>query len=234
MDELPIVTVVLLAFNRREELRTTLAATRDLEYPPARLETIVVDNASTDGTAAMVAEEFPCVSVVKRSTNVGIAGWNDGLERARGDFVLLLDDDCYLTGDSLRRAVAAAQTHAADLVSFRIRSALDHDHVFQREYEAGLLSFWGCAVLLSRRAAVALGGFDPEIFVWAHEPEFTIRLLDSGLRHLHAPEIDAYHQVAPLRPRGAVFYRLNARNLAPRETIRQLEKDKDTLKGMAR
>ena len=211
----PFVTIVVLAFNRREELRATLRTVHEeLVYPTGRSEVIVVDNASTDGTASMIREEFPTVTLVGNGANVGIAGWNEGLERGRGDYFLLLDDDCYLTGDSLDRAVTAAQAHRADLVSFLVRSESDPDYVFNRAYDPGLLTFWGCAALVSRRAVETIGGFDPGIFVWTHELEYTMRLLDRRLRHLVVPEIDAFHMVAPDRVRGPVFYRQNARNLA--------------------
>ncbi|MDQ5822398.1 MAG: glycosyltransferase [Actinomycetota bacterium] len=213
--EPPLVTVVVLAHNRRDELRVTLRAlTEELDYPAARLETIVVDNASADGTATMVRKEFRGVELVERPRNVGIAGWNDGIRAGRGEFFLLLDDDCYLVGDSLLRAVAAAGNYTADLVSFRVRSTLNPGFVFNTAWDPGLLSFWGCAALVRRDAALALGGFDPEIFIWAHEPEFTIRLLDSGRRHLHAADIDAFHQADPHRERAPGFHRLNTRNLA--------------------
>lgn len=211
----PLVTVVILARDRREKLRTTLEQLRNaLDYPPGRLETIVVDNASSDGTPIMAEEEFPDVSLICNATNVGIAGWNQGFERGRGDYFLVLDDDCYLSDDSLRRAVTMAGESGADLVSFTAVSTCEPGFVFNHEYETGLLAFWGCAALISRRAITLLGGFDPGIFVWAHEPEFTMRLLDRGLRHLFVPDIVAHHMTDPAGRLTPFFYRTNARNLA--------------------
>ncbi len=211
----PLVTVVILARDRRAELRITLEQLRDrLDYPPDRLETIVVDNASTDGTLAMLESEFPQVRAIASETNVGIAGWNHGFRQGRGDCFLVLDDDCYLCGGSLRRAVTMARRLRADLVSFSAVSTREPGHVFNHEYETGLLAFWGCAALISRRAITLLGGFDPGIFVWAHEPEFTMRLLDRGLRHLYLPDIVAHHMTDPATRLTPFFYRTNTRNLA--------------------
>lgn len=215
MDATPLVTVVILAHNRVRELGVTLTALREeLDYPHDRLEVIVVDNASSDGTAAMVRERFPETELVVNPANVGIAGWNAGLERGRGTFLLVLDDDCYVTGDALARAVGLAQEHEADLVSFSAASPLAAGHRFNDDYDTGLLAFWGCAALLSRRAVDKLGGFDPEIFVWAHEAEFTIRLLDRGLRHLAMPEVVAAHMTVPASRLTPFFHRTNTRNLA--------------------
>lgn len=194
----PLVTIVFLVFNRREELRESLRRMlAESDFPPDRSDVVVVDNASQDGSADMVARDFPHVRLIRRTTNSGVSGFNDGFAAATGDFVLALDDDCYLPPDGLRRAVQAAQDHAADLVSFGIASAQDPAHRFDHEYPTGLLSFWGCAVLIRGTVLRALGGYDPEIFVWANETELMVRFLDAGFRHLHLPEVVAVHMKSP-------------------------------------
>jgi glycosyltransferase involved in cell wall biosynthesis len=192
---LPPVTIVFLVFNRREELRTSLREMLfETDYPADRLDVIVVDNASTDGSAAMVRDEFPRVRLIERATNRGVSAWNDGFAVATGDYVLALDDDCYIPGDGLRRAVEAAQAHAADLVSFTVQAASDPSYRFTtHEYDTGLLTFWGCSVLFRREVLEVLGGYDPQIFVWANELEFMLRFFDRGFRHLHLPEVASVH-----------------------------------------
>lgn len=200
-DSGPTVSVVFLAYNRRDELATSLTKMREATgLAPELLEIVVVDNASQDGTAAMVRERFPGVRLVENPVNVGASGWNAGFRVATGDYVLILDDDCYLEGDGLRRALDAAEEHAADLVSFTVLSGFDRSHCFNRTYETGLLSYWGCAALVSRRAIDRLGGYDPKIFIWANELEFTMRLLDAGFRHLFLPDVIAIHMKAPGNP----------------------------------
>src|SRR4051794_9922894 len=108
--DLPTVTVVFLVYNRREELHESLQQmTKKSDYPAELVDVIVVDNASDDGSSAMVEAEFPEVRLIRREVNAGISGWNDGFRVASGEYVLALDDDCYLPGDGLRRAVEQAQ-----------------------------------------------------------------------------------------------------------------------------
>jgi hypothetical protein len=213
----PTVTIVFLVYNRCEELRTSLGRMlSDSDYEADKVDVIVVDNASTDGSAAMVKEEFPHVRLIRRDINRGVSGWNDGFAVARGDYVLALDDDCYLPPDGLRRAIAAAREHEADLVSFRVISTADPDFVFSDKYRTGLFMFWGCAVLVGREPLQELVGYDPEIFVWANELEFMIRFFDRGYRHLHLPDVVAQHMKAPSADRGTWIdergYRINARH----------------------
>jgi GT2 family glycosyltransferase len=210
---LPLVTVAVLTYNRRDMLAVTLGKVFEaLDYPADRLEVIVVDNASTDGTTEMVRERFPQAAVIRREENAGIASLNRALERARGDWVLVLDDDCYMEGEGLRRAVRAAAEHDADLVSFSVDSS-DHGQAFSDFYRTGLLLFWACSVLLSRRAIERLGGFDGRMFIWGNEVEFTMRLLDAGLKHLHMPEVRSVH-MKPLPRLTEPFSTRNLHNLA--------------------
>lgn len=194
LDPPPSVSIVFLVYNRKDELRESLRQmTQGSDYDQQAIDVIVVDNASSDGSSEMVREEFPGVQLIRREENVGVSGWNDGFAVARGDYVLALDDDCYLPDDGLRRAVEQAQAEDADLVSFGVRALDDPGFRFTEVYRTGLLTFWGCAVLIRRPVLERLKGYDPEIFVWANEMEFMLRFFDQGFRHLHAPDILAVH-----------------------------------------
>jgi GT2 family glycosyltransferase len=106
------LSVCIVNWNTREYLRECLTALR--QYPPvgAEMEVIVVDNASADGSAAMVASEFPSVSLIGNSDNKGYAeGNNQALERASGDFLLLLNPDVVVHPDSLTRALQFMAAH---------------------------------------------------------------------------------------------------------------------------
>jgi N-acetylglucosaminyl-diphospho-decaprenol L-rhamnosyltransferase len=211
-NRLPKVTVAILAYNRGDKLAFNLSKVAEFDYPEDRLEVVVVDNASQDGTAEMVRERFAHVNLIVNERNTGIAGWNRAFERGTGEWFLVLDDDCYLERDALRRAVDAARGVQADLVSFTVAST-EPGQAFTDLSRTGLLAFWGCSVLISRRALDAVGGFDDWLFVHAHEAEWAIRFMDAGLRHLHMPEIEAVHMKA-LPQLVASVRTLAIRNLA--------------------
>lgn len=229
---LPPVTIVYLVHDRREELRTSLRKMlREQDYD-GPLDAVVVDNASRDGSAEMVRREFREVELIVRDSNAGAPAWNDGYARARGEWVLTLDDDAYLPAGGLARALDAAERHDADLVSFRVVSTVDPDWVFSDRYRMGLFAFWGCAWVVRRAVLKELGGYDPELFMWGNEVEFTLRFYDRGYRHLHLPEVAAQHMQAP--PADAAIdrrgYAINVRHwayvaaklLAPRDAAEAL------------
>ena len=212
---LPVVSVVFLAYNRREQLLQAVEQMVDHSgYPGDRLEVLVVDNASNDGTADAVVAAFPDVRVVRNARNIGAPGWNAGFALARGDYVLILDDDAYLRPGDLERAVRAAEAERADLVSFSVVSSFADPRRFNDDFQTGLLSYWGCAALVRRAPLQSLGGYDPQIFIWANELELTMRLLDRGFRHLHLPTVHAVHMKQRRTDWDRRVYLINARHHA--------------------
>ena len=99
------LSVVFLNYNTRDltrqALSSVLAAAEGLE-----VEIFVVDNASVDGSADMVAEEFPQVKLICNAANVGFAAGNNvALRQATGEYVLLINTDTIVRRDALRTMV---------------------------------------------------------------------------------------------------------------------------------
>jgi GT2 family glycosyltransferase len=107
--------VVVVTYNALPWLEQCLASVRGVE-------TVVVDHGSTDGTVALVRERFPDVALVEQE-NRGLAfGWNAGIARTSGRYVLLLNSDAWLDEGSLDALVAFADAHpSAAVVGPRLR-----------------------------------------------------------------------------------------------------------------
>ena len=133
----------------------------------AGVETVVVDNGSSDGTVAFVRERYPDVRLVE-SENRGLgAGWNLGTRETTGTYVLLLNADAWLTDGALDRLVAFAETQPrAAVVGPRLRNP---DGTLQRSVR-GYPTVWRLATeylflrkLAPRSSALNAfyaGGFD--------------------------------------------------------------------------
>jgi len=105
------LTIVVVSWNVRDLLRGCLASI-DRGRGDLALQVIVVDSASTDSSAEMVAAEFPWVELIASAENVGFpAGNNLGLVRARGRHVFLLNPDTEVIGDALSTLVAYLDAH---------------------------------------------------------------------------------------------------------------------------
>ncbi len=107
----PALTVIIVTYNSRDEIDACLRSLYgDLKDGPAQV--IVVDNASTDGTAAHIQEHWPRVTLVASAENRGFAAANNmGLARAAGDNILLLNPDTVLRPGAMASLQAALATH---------------------------------------------------------------------------------------------------------------------------
>ncbi len=98
-------SIIIVSWNVRERLRYNLE--RLAESTNVTFETIVIDNASHDGTVAMLAADFPEVSVIANEENRGFAAaCNQGLRRAAGTYLLLLNPDMAVEPQTLERLKA--------------------------------------------------------------------------------------------------------------------------------
>lgn len=100
------ISIVIVSFNTRDVLRECLKSVfRDGNA--LRVQVIVVDNASTDGSPEMVKEHFPTVVLIESDVNLGFGQANNrGFKSACGRYIVLLNSDAFLTDGVLERSVA--------------------------------------------------------------------------------------------------------------------------------
>jgi len=104
------ISIVILNFNTCTQLRVCLVALLAEHLPDA--EIFVVDNASSDGSADMVAREFPSVRLIRSPHNGGFAdGNNQALRLARGDTMLLLNPDTLMPRGGVRALLDVLERH---------------------------------------------------------------------------------------------------------------------------
>jgi GT2 family glycosyltransferase len=111
------LSIVILNYNTREHLRACLESlvaegSTSLSGGPLLTEVLVVDNASSDGSAEMVAADFPGVSLIRSPHNGGFAnGNNQALERSRGAAILLLNPDTLMPPGGIGRMLDCLTAH---------------------------------------------------------------------------------------------------------------------------
>ena len=198
----PALSIVILGWNRREELRATLARVwSETAAFDGRTEIIVVDNGSSDGSAHMVRGGFPNVHLLVLPRNVGIEGFNVGLRAARGEVIVLLDDDSYPLPGTLTQVWAAFRRDPAlGIAAGRIDGPPGW---WERKWpwriaDAGteVPTFIGCGAAIRRTALARAGEFDRSFFLYQNELDLAARVADAGYAVRYFPECRFVHAVA--------------------------------------
>jgi GT2 family glycosyltransferase len=212
----PAVSIAILNYQRREALRRALQAAQSQEYP---VEILAVDNASTDGSAEMVRDEFPGVRLVQLPENIAAAARNAGVAAARGDIVLTLDNDVLLaTPHDVTTALRVFARHPrAAVVNFMIFGPdgrlCRRDWCHPRDADAWSESEFLTDYVLEgasacrRDAFLAAGGYWPPLFIGHEGWDLGFRLLDAGHELVYTPEIRVHHMVdTSVRPSSRIYY----------------------------
>ncbi|HET8862029.1 MAG TPA: glycosyltransferase family 2 protein [Solirubrobacterales bacterium] len=197
----PTLSVLIVAWNSREELARTLPALRP-ELGGGD-ELIVVDNRSDDGTADVVAELAPSARIVRSAANLGFAaGCNAGAARARGDLLVVLNPDAAPRsgfGEAIRRpwlerrGWAAWQALVADGDGTTINSAGNPVHFTGIVWAGGhgqpigtappageVAALSGACLAIPRDAWEKLGGFPERFFLYHEDVDLSLRLRLAG------------------------------------------------------
>jgi GT2 family glycosyltransferase len=196
------VTVVVATRNRRADLLVSL--------PRHEAPVVLVDNASTDGSASL---SFPSVRVIPLRRNVGAVARNVGVQAARTPYVAFADDDSWWAPGALAQAVRVLDAHpAVALVTGRmlvgaaerldpLSAAMAAAPLGTSPGGAGpdVLGFAACAAVVRRSAYLAVGGFDDVVRFPGEEERLTLDLASAGWLLSYVDDLVMHHHPSPSR-----------------------------------
>ena len=221
---LPLVSVVVVNWNRRELLRCCLRSLARQSYQD--FEVLVVDNGSTDGSSALAeqAEFQGRHHWIRNAENHGFcAANNQAIRRARGTYIALLNNDAEADPGWLAALVGALAgalernprigMAASKVLSFSNRGVIDKvGHVIypdgqncgrgsgeqdRGQYDQPEEVAWpdGCAALYRKQLLDEIGGFDEDFFAYGDDAELGLRARIAGWRCLYVPQARVYHRL---------------------------------------
>ncbi|MSR31425.1 MAG: glycosyltransferase family 2 protein [Gemmataceae bacterium] len=214
----PFISVIVVNFNGKKFLQACLSSLENQDYPKERLECILVDNGSTDGSVELVESSFPWVHLVEAGKNLGFAGGNNlGMRVARGDFFALLNNDTETPPDWVSSLVQAIQ-HSPSFGMGASKILLHHDHgiinstglillpdgrgkdrgfherdLGQFEKTDEVFGACGAGVLLRREMLEEIGLFDERLFMYYEDLDLAWRAKRAGWKCVYAPKARVYH-----------------------------------------
>lgn len=206
--DLPIVSILIPAYNEGRVIRATVESALQSDYP--NLEIIIIDDGSTDDTydiSSLLATEDDRITVIGQKPNQGkAAALNAGRKRASGDVLVTIDADTVVSEDCVRYLVSPILRSKADAVSSNIKvgnrvGSLQQlqsiEHVtgfnFDRRAQSTLRTITcipGAAGAFRKSSINQVGGYSSETSV--EDTDLTISLLRAGFRIGFEPRALAY------------------------------------------
>jgi GT2 family glycosyltransferase len=215
----PLVSIIIVNWNGAPHLPVCLNALRAQTY--RNFEVIVADNASHDQSLPLLARDYPEVKVVALPENRGFTGGNNaGIRAARGEFIVLLNNDTEVDAHWLEEILAAFERHPeAGLVAskmklfdrrdtfhtagdfYRLDGIPGHRGVWeidrgQYDQEEDVFSACGGSAAFRRAMLDQIGLLDEDFFYSCEDIDLAWRAQLSGWKCVYAPKAVVYHKLS--------------------------------------
>lgn len=184
---LPLCSVIIVNYNGKHLLGGCLTAVLSQAYD--RFEVIVVDNASTDDSAGYLEKNFPAVTLIRLPANAGFAGGNnEGVRHARGDLIVLLNNDTIVAEGWLQALVDAVAPAPIAIAGSLIRTEgipekyYDKNgslnflgHNIMRKFDRPENTFFAGGASLIYKRDILGAPFDGEYFLYLEDVYLSLR-----------------------------------------------------------
>lgn len=217
----PLVSIIIVNWNGKEVLRQCLASLEKINYQ--NWELILVDNGSVDGSENLVENfnlKYKSYHLIQNLKNLGFAiANNQGLKKAHGKYILLLNNDTEVKSDLLIKLVKWMENRpTVGVIQPKIlimdkKGYLDNAGTFLTRL--GFLEHWGYmkkdgaefnnerqifsakgACMLCRKGVIdKVGLFDSDFFNYFEESDFCWRVYLAGFNVMYVPLASIYHKV---------------------------------------
>jgi len=204
---LPKVSLLVAVRNEAEHIEDLVSSIKTQDYPVDKLEVIILDGRSTDGTGEIVRnliDGYPNFQLLENPKTIQSAAWNLGIEMCTGEIISIVSGHVILAPDYVSKAVETLQRTGADMVGGTIRAvsservgeaiALAMSHPFgvggarhrytDQEEETDSVFMGFC----HRSVYEKIGVYDEEL-VRNQDDEFSYRLTKAGGRIICNPEV---------------------------------------------
>lgn len=220
MEFEPTISIIMVNLNGLRHLNSFFRSIQRLDYPREKIEVIMVDNGSKDGSVEFVRRKFPWAKVIRNVKNEGFAKpSDDGARAATGEYVAFLNNDMKVERKWLRELLATMERSKADcggsvilnwngeLLDFAGGGLTFYGMGFQYhfhekvsrlaselDHDEDLLFACGGAMLIRRDVFLKVGGFDEDFFAYFEDMDLGWRLNVMGYRVVLSAKSRVYHK----------------------------------------
>ena len=233
--QLPYVSIIAVNYNGKELLSACFGSLLDLNYPKNRIEIIMVDNGSTDGSLEYTKKGFPGVKIIVNKENNYARANNLGIKMAKGEYVALINNDVEVDKDWLIKLVETAEKDSSvgavgSKILFPDGSVQSVGHAeFPNFYwcdigfmdkDSGkytdikeVVSICGCSVLYRKKCLDEIGLLDEDFNIFVEDVDMAIRCRNKGWRLFTCPQSIICHKLHSTMNQNKCRYWLEANRL---------------------
>lgn len=172
---------VLVNYNRKDEVLITITKSKELiKDNLTDFEIVVVDNASTDGSAEAIKSAHPDVVLIENKVNTGAPAWNLGFEKARGDYFIIIDDDSHIESGLNEALTYLDQNPDVGVLALNVVSGPYTSKMWDWKDGQNIVGFIGCGAILRRETYEKVGGYADWMFLYVNEWEYGLRVINAG------------------------------------------------------
>jgi len=213
-----MVSVIVVNYNGKKFLKDCFESLMNLNYPKSRLEIIMVDNGSTDGSIEFVKENFPKVKILKNDVNNYCRANNLGIKHSKGEYIAFLNNDTKVDKNWLIELIKVIERDKSiggvggkilfkDGKDGRIestghkalpnfywtdRGSLEKD-VGQYDILEEVDSLCGGAILYRKEVLKDVNYFDEDFNMYLEDVDISIRVKKEGWKLIYVPQSIVYH-----------------------------------------
>lgn len=213
---LPKTTIIIVNWNMLHHLHMCLHSVVNMNYPD--FEIMLVDNASTDGSATFTEQEFPQVKIIRNNQNLGYAAANNvGFKYALGEYIAVLNPDTKVHSTWLLELVLALERNpSAGLATPKILMMNEPNRIntcgnditltgltvcrgFGQKADAyenleTVSAVSGAAFVIKRSVLNKIDGFDESLFAYYEDTDLSLRAMLAGFDCIYVPSSIVYHR----------------------------------------
>ncbi|MBA7642015.1 hypothetical protein ES703_49701 [subsurface metagenome] len=214
----PNVSIIIVNCNGKDYLKDCLNSINLLDYPNKKVETIVIDNGSTDDSVEFIKGNYSKVKIIENDKNIGFApAINQGAKEAKGKYIAILNNDTRVdpqwlielikpidkynqvvcTGSKVLSWDGKKIDFVGSMVNFEGKGfQIDYGHPIEEDRyteDKYYLFVNGSSMLVDKEIFLEVGGFDKDYFAYYEDVDFGWRLWILGYKVVFAPKSIVYH-----------------------------------------
>ncbi len=204
------ISVVILSYNRKDDLLNCINSILSIRYP--NLEIIIIDNASTDNSVEEVKKRFPNVRIIRNSKNLGVDyPRNQGIIMSKGKYIWFLDSDVIITNKNCLKNMLKLLKNKDigcgggeiikdnGILKYRLlmpgkelkEEVNPENRIKYNNVEVASLATCNC--MIRKETLVEVGGFDTNYFYFCEDTDLCFRIKKLGLKNVFSTECAVLH-----------------------------------------